>query len=141
MRAKNGFTLVEALIVMTILTILAGFAIPSFEGSLTRSKVRKTADLISEMISMAQSEALRRNVRIYMAVVTGDICIGSAAAQCDLRRETITSGLNVSGPNLVLSPFYGVPSPAPAVFTVSYSGVTQTVSINRMGIVTVGVAP
>jgi prepilin-type N-terminal cleavage/methylation domain-containing protein len=135
---KNGFTLVEALVSVTILALLATLAIPSFQDSLTRLKVRKTADLIAEVISMSQSEALRRNTRIYVAVITGNLCVGTALGLCDLRSQSISSGVNIAAPSLVLSPFYGVPSPAPAVFTVSYSGVTQPVSVNRMGLITIG---
>jgi prepilin-type N-terminal cleavage/methylation domain-containing protein len=137
-RVKNGFTLVEALISVTILALLATFAVPSFLDSLTRLKVRKTANLIAEVISMSQSEALRRNIRIYVAFINENLCVGTALGLCDLRTQSITSGVNIAAPSLILSPFYGVPSPAPAVFTVSYSGVTQTVSVNRMGLVTIG---
>lgn len=141
MRILKGFSIIEAMVVISILALLAALAIPSFEGSLARNKVRKTIDLISEIISMSQSEALRRNIKIYVSVLSSDLCIGSAPGQCDLRRDPLMSGINVAAPNLVLSPFYGVPSPAPATFTVSYSGLTQSVSINRMGIINIGVAP
>ncbi len=141
MKTQRGFTIVEAMVVVTIIAILAAFVVPSFQGSVIRSKVRKTADLISDVIVMSQSEALRRNIKIYVTVVAGDVCIGSALAGCDIRREPLISGVSVSDPNLVLSPFYGAPSPAPATFTISYSGVTQTVSINRLGIVTVERTP
>ncbi|RUR06111.1 Tfp pilus assembly protein FimT/FimU [Legionella sp. km772] len=141
LRAQEGFTLIEAMITVTLLAVLAALAIPSFESSIVRSKVRKTTELIAQMISMSQSEALRRNVKMYLTVITGDICIGSAPAQCDVRREPLISGMNVTAPNLILSPFYGVPTPAPAVFTVSYSGVTHTVSVNRLGIIIVREEP
>lgn len=141
LKTPDGFTLVEVMIVISLLAILSAFAIPSFEGSMVRSKLRKTTDLISEMISMSQSEALRRNIKTYLTVLPGDICIGSAPAQCDIRREPLISGINLTAPNLVLSPFYGAPSPAPATFTVSYSGVTHTVNINRMGIIIIREAP
>ena len=129
------------MIVVSIIAILTASATPSFHDSLARSKVRKTADLISEVIILSQSEALRRNIKIYVTVTAGDICIGSALAGCDLRKESLISGVSVSAPNLVLSPFYGTPSPAPATFTASYSGVTQTVSINRLGLITIERTP
>lgn len=138
MKIKGGFTLIEAMIAITLLGIIATIAIPSFRDSFERSKVRKTSDLIAEMISMSQSEALRRNSKIYFAVLTGHLCIGSAAGQCDIRDETISNGVSVNTTSLVLSPFYGVPTPTSALFTVSYYGVTQTVKVNRMGLITVG---
>lgn len=141
LRTQNGFTLVEAMITIGLLAILTALAIPSFEGSIARSKLRKTTELISKMISMSQSQALQRNIKMYLSVITGDICIGSAPDQCDIRREPLVSGVEVSAPNLVLSPFYGAPSPSPATFTVSYSGMTHKVSVNRLGIIIVRDTP
>jgi prepilin-type N-terminal cleavage/methylation domain-containing protein len=138
MKNKLGFSFVEVMVAMTILALIAVFIVPGFQSSIARSNVRKTSDLISELIVMSQSEALRQNVKIYLTAVAGDMCIGTVAAGCDVRREPLINGIVLTGPNLVLSPFYGVPSPSPAVFTISFSGVTQTVSVNRLGIVTVG---
>lgn len=138
MKIQRGFTLAEVLVTITILALLVAMAIPSFQNSLLRSKVRKTSDLISECISMAKSEALRRNVKIYFGTVGSALCIGTTSGGCDLRSEPLTNGVSVSATQLVLSPFYGVPSPAPATFTVTYAGVTQTLTINRLGIITIG---
>lgn len=138
MKKQPGFTLTEVLVAVTVIALLVAIAAPSFQDSFLRNKVRKTADLISECLSMAKSEALRRNVKIYFGTVGNALCIGTTAGGCDLRSEPLINGVSVSATQLVLSPFYGVPSPAPATFTVSYSGVTQTVSINRLGMVTVG---
>lgn len=139
MKSLRGFTIVEALIAVSVIAILAALTIPAFQDSLKRSKVRKTSDLLSQAITMAQNEALRRNVKTYLEVTsTGDICIGTASGGCDLRREALTTGITVTTTQLVLSPFYGIPSPAPANFTVTYFGVSQTVTVNKLGIVTVG---
>lgn len=138
MKNKRGFTIIEALVTTTILALLAAFAIPGFLSSLERGKIRNMVDLISQSIMTAKSEALRRNIKIYLEVVAGDICVGTTSGGCDIRKEPLSSGINVSATKLVLSPFYGMPSPAPAIFTVSLSGLTQTVSINKLGMITVG---
>lgn len=135
-----GFTFIETMVVMTILALLATIVIPVFQNSLLRNKVQKTADLIANTINMAQSEALRRNIRIYVSVVGEDLCIGITPRNCDLRKTHITDNVSVTASVLALSPFYGSPTPAPAAFNISYSGLTQTVNVNRLGIVTVGEA-
>lgn len=139
MKTKRGFSLPEVVMALAVISLLVAITAPSFQNALLRNKVRKTADLITECISMAKSEALRRNVKTYLQVVGTDLCIGTTVGGCDLRQEPLVNGVSVSATQLTLSPFYGVPSPAPAVFTVSYSGVSQSVSINKLGVVTVGV--
>ena len=138
MKMQRGFSLVEALVVVIFIAILVASSIPSFQNVILRSKVQKTSDLIAQTIITARSEALRRNIKTYMEVVSGNICIGTTSGGCDIRSDPLVSGVSVSATKLVLSPFYGVPSPAPATFTVTYSGVTQSVSVNRLGVVTVG---
>lgn len=138
MKLERGFTLGEALITVTVILILTTLAVPNFQYSLSRSKVRKTSDLITESIILAQNEALRRNVQTFLAVVGGNICIGTTVGGCDLRQEPLITGVGVSNTQLTLSPFYGIPNPAPASFTITYNGVSQTVTINKLGIVSVG---
>lgn len=138
MKSQRGFTLTETLVVVTVLALLTAVSFPSFQNMLMRNKVRNTVDLISQAIYMGKSEALRRNVKIYIEVVGGDICIGTTSGGCELRREPVINGVSVSTTQLVLSPFYGTPSPAPATFTASYSGISQSVTINKLGMLTVG---
>lgn len=134
----QGFTLTEAIITVSILAILAVFTVPGFQNSMARSKVQKTADLVIELIGISQSEALQRNLKTYFSVANGKICIGTTAFGCDLRKETLTDSITLTAPDLIFSPFYGMPNPVPAVFTISYSAVSQTVNMNRLGIITIG---
>lgn len=138
MRIQHGFTLIEAMMVITVLALITALAFPSFQNMLVRNKIRNTVDLISQTIYMGKSEALRRNIKTYVEVIGEDICIGTTSGGCELRREPLINGVTVSTTKLVLSPFYGAPSPAPATFTVSYSGVTQSVNINKLGMLSIG---
>lgn len=134
----QGFTLTEAIITVSILALLAVFAVPGFQNSMARSKVQKTSDLVVGLIGISQSEALQRNIKTYFSVANGEICIGTTALGCDLRKEKLTDGITLTAPDLIFSPFYGMPSPVPAVFTVTYSGVSQTVNMNKLGMITIG---
>jgi len=141
MKTQPGFTMIEALIVVLILAILATLAIPTFQGSVARGNVRKTIDLIAATLVMAQSEALKQNVTLYVTLVSGNLCIGTTTSACDVRRQSLISGVSVTAPNLSLSPFYGTPSPYPATFIATYSGVTQSLTMNKLGIITVNRTP
>jgi prepilin-type N-terminal cleavage/methylation domain-containing protein len=64
MRASRGFTLMEMLVVLTIIGILAGFGFPAMTKFLTTQSVRSAAyDLFADLI-YARSEAISRGVTV-----------------------------------------------------------------------------
>jgi type IV fimbrial biogenesis protein FimT len=59
----HGFTLTEALIVLVIVGILAGLALPSL-GSFSRHKVANQTNDLHGAIMMARSEAMKRRTTV-----------------------------------------------------------------------------
>lgn len=70
-RAINGFTLVEALVVVAMLAILASLAAPSFEGTFRRYRVDSTRESFIATVQLARSEAIRTGQRVVLARLTG----------------------------------------------------------------------
>lgn len=139
MKKQWGFTLIEAMVVIAIIGIFASLALPGFQDTINRNKVRKTADLLAQTIVSAKSEALRRNIKTYVEIVGTDICIGTTAGDCDIRKEPLAKGVQITNTtSLTLSPFYGIPEPLPANFKIEYGDVGLSVKVNMLGIVTVG---
>lgn len=61
MRAVRGFTLVELMVAVSVLAILASFAVPTFRQFTARQQVRAASfDLRTDLL-LARSEALKRN--------------------------------------------------------------------------------
>jgi type IV fimbrial biogenesis protein FimT len=57
----HGFTLIELIVTVVIMAVVAGFAVPSFQGFIANQRVRNTAfDLVASLM-LARSEAVARN--------------------------------------------------------------------------------
>jgi prepilin-type N-terminal cleavage/methylation domain-containing protein len=60
--SKNfGFTLIESLIVVSIVSILGAMAIPSFIAAQNRAKLNQATEMVVASLQQAQREAIRRN--------------------------------------------------------------------------------
>jgi type IV fimbrial biogenesis protein FimT len=69
--AQRGFTLIEAIIVMSIMAILAGVSTSSFVWLNQTTQIRGAAfDLVADL-DFARSEAVKRNANVIVAPVAG----------------------------------------------------------------------
>jgi type IV fimbrial biogenesis protein FimT len=69
----SGFSLIELMIVVTILAIVSSIAFPSFNSMIKNSQVRNAAESIQNGIQLARAEAVKRNANVTFV-------LGAAAA-------------------------------------------------------------
>lgn len=144
MRSTRGFTMFELLVVMGLITVLAGMAIPSLLESTRRNSVWSSSELIGSQIRQARLKAISRNKsfrvrfdcpaagQFRLLEVTGDSTIDDATNRCSTY-QTYDSGV-FAMPNNVS---YGTGLPVltvnsrgifssttgiPATITVTYGG-------------------
>jgi len=67
---QAGFSLIELLIGISILGILLGMALPSFSEWIRNNQVRMAAESLREGLQAARSEAVKRNTRVRLQLVT-----------------------------------------------------------------------
>jgi len=74
-RTPRGFTLVELVVGLTILGVLFAIALPSYSSFVAEQALAAEARRLAEAVSLARSEAIKRNGFVV-------VCAGPAAAGC-----------------------------------------------------------
>ena len=100
-----GFTLVELLIGLVILSILVAIAAPSFSTALAQQRLRQASNELRSTVAVARSEAVKRNAEVELRARSGGWSTGwcvqsdSAANNCDgaLIERVMSSDPTVTG--------------------------------------------
>jgi MSHA pilin protein MshA len=143
---SRGFTLIELVVVITILGILAAFAIPKFIALDTQARVATINGLAGSVKSAA---ALARSLAMATGATTTVTMEGAAVALTnnypDATAGGIPNAVNSSTTDFTYAPGAGaaagvwskVGAPTPATCSVSYTpaavGFPPTVSVNPAG--------
>jgi len=154
---QRGLTLIEICIVLAIVSILVGTAIPSFDQSHKKRLLDGTAAELATDLHYVRSEAVARNegVRISFRNVAAGTCTmihtGASAdcqcsaegvAQCSNGAAMLKSTLHHAGDGVVVSanvgsmrfdPINGTVTPTGTVCTVGIDGKAVHVVANMMG--------
>jgi len=70
-RSSAGFTMVELLITITIATILATVAVPSFSALIADQRAKTAASELFASLLIARSDAIMRNVNVTVSPLAG----------------------------------------------------------------------
>jgi prepilin-type N-terminal cleavage/methylation domain-containing protein len=147
MRSTRGFTMFELLVVMALITVIAGISIPSVLESTRRNSVWTASELIGSQIRQARLKAISHNKsfriqfdcpdpgQFRLLEVTGDPTIDNASDRCSTQ-QTHDSGVMVMPSNVSYGtglPILTVSSRGifssttgiPATITVTYGGYTS----------------
>ncbi|MGT2494065.1 pilus assembly FimT family protein [Cupriavidus basilensis] len=71
-RPSRGFTLIELLTTIVVMTILVGFAMPSFTGFMQRNALNAEAGALASALGTARANAISHNTWVTVAPVNND---------------------------------------------------------------------
>lgn len=66
----HGFSLIEALIAMVIMSILIATGAPSFSSWLSNQQIRSGTQAMLNGLQLARAEAVRRNTTVFFSITT-----------------------------------------------------------------------
>ncbi|MDD1622201.1 MAG: GspH/FimT family pseudopilin [Methylococcaceae bacterium] len=84
---QRGITLTEVMVVVAIIGILAGLAVPSFQDMLERNRLKQVAEALKSDMLYARAEAIKRSQNIVVSRSPGNAgawCYGiNINSHCD----------------------------------------------------------
>lgn len=143
MHKESGFSLIEVLLSVAIISLLVGMSLPIYQSFQTRNDLAIATENIASMLRRAQtySRGMSDDSQWGVHVETGSATLfkgGSYATRDTSFDEVITipDSFLVSGSDVGFSKFLGVPTFSGNVATITTSNNdSRTVTINGKGMV------
>ena len=110
-RPAKGFTLIELMIALLVLTILASVGIPAFQRLVADNRVSSQANATLAALHFARSEALKRRTEVSVCQPNTSSIVVRAGSGCNAVSETAADTLLV----LPINPQVVVDLPASGV--------------------------
>jgi type IV fimbrial biogenesis protein FimT len=132
-REPRGFTLVELLIVVSVVAILAEVAIPSFQSLIASQRVKTTASTLQFALLRTRAESLKRNTNVTLAPATAghwnagwNVLNPVDGSSLSTYADAAAAGVTITGPATVVFQSSGRLSGAANVnFKLSSTGTTD----------------
>lgn len=154
---NSGFTLIEMMVVITIISIIASVAVPSFSSLFDRYRLRGAADALFGDLQAARMEAIRSNSTVYVNFATGaNWCYGmKTGSDCDCTKPSsdanycslklvsaqtnngVTLSANAFASPPSIDPVQGLVSQAGSVTFQSTAGAQAQVGLSLLGMVSI----
>lgn len=116
---QSGFTLVELMIGVVVLSILLGIAVPNFQVWIQNTQIRNAAESVQSGLQMARAQAVARNANVEFTLGAG----------LNWSVNWINAGVKTSLPNMTKAANEGGANVSAAVLPTGAS----TITFNSLG--------
>jgi type II secretion system protein H len=128
MRQESGFTLIEVMVVVAIIGVMVGIAIPNFTQWQDRNRLHQTTAEVATQLTMARMVAMNRNRNVDVTIQNnGNSVRVSAVLSSTTATTVLDKTIEYTGNQVIGSPV-----------TVSFSSMGQRISggtaVNTIGI-------
>jgi type IV fimbrial biogenesis protein FimT len=103
-RRQRGFTIVEVIVVVTILGILAAMAAPNMIDMIRKQRVKSAAFDVFSSLNLARSEAIKRNRTVQMRANGSDWSRGWEIADANgnvIKNQQGWDDITLNGPGAI----------------------------------------
>ncbi len=97
---QQGFTLIEAMIVVAIIAVVLAMAVPSFNDFFEKNRVKRAAEEVYGLVTKARADSVIHDSDMSLSVTTGaNWCVGyAAAAGCDCTEADLDAAVACAVP-------------------------------------------
>lgn len=92
---RNGFTVVELMVAVSLIGILATFALPKFRSYLQQAEIQASGREVQAILANARSEAVKRNCNVIVTRVTAGFQF--ATVGCGVDGPLVVTGMTGGG--------------------------------------------
>jgi prepilin-type N-terminal cleavage/methylation domain-containing protein len=146
---RNGFTVVELMVAVSMIAILATFAAPMFRSYLQQAEIQASGREVQVILANARSEAIKRNCNVVVTRVTAGFQF--ATVGCVVDGPLVVTGMTSGGvfktssgvaitgaPSVQFSRIGSASSQTTFTLTSAKYNTTMTVTVSPTGRVTIG---
>lgn len=104
LRAQAGFTVTELMVVVAIVGIVAAIAAPDMVEMVRRQRVKTASFDVFAGLTMARSEAIKRNLTVSVTPIGGDWGKGFVVTDANdrlVRSQQPFDSITLTGPNII----------------------------------------
>ncbi|PWK50914.1 GspH/FimT family pseudopilin [Pleionea mediterranea] len=136
---NQGFTLIELLVTVSMVAILAAFAIPAYQSTIQRNQLTSCSNKVASAVQFAKSEAISSKQTIVVQILSGDNLqyrVGTDADENDaVENDDLLQALECSGEGISLNVTDSVTHIAfgPTGFRSDGQGIINFLTCNEVG--------
>ncbi len=133
-RLSSGFSLIELLVVMAILSILLSIGVINFRAVMQTQRLNEVSSMVAENLKQAANEARLESRFVQVNVATNKLTWVYSSDNTTVKESDLSYGASISPTNPSLFTGRGLPQAA-QTYTVSLNGKSKNIYLLPTGAV------